>query len=339
MRGRRSTRAATARSPTPASGCPSSTSTPGRWPRRPASTPPPTDVVRYFSAHFLGDERLLTDASKRRMQQALWDTGVDHRSYGLGLAITYAARPDRDRPRRRLPRPHHLDDGRPQARFAVSVLTNAIDGPAEECVLAAIHLLDLALEGPGANPELQRFTGRFADLWGVVDVALLGGRLFMLRPTVADPADKPMPLEVVDDTTLRIAGGQGFGSYGEPVSYDFRDDGTIRSIRADSGLRHVPLDEYVAAAAGDSGPVEDAAVRQLGGDARSRTRRAARPSAAWGRRTSGRRTSRACRLAAPRPSRAGSCGYQPSRISLLPGVNRCVISSAVRSSPGTSGDR
>jgi CubicO group peptidase (beta-lactamase class C family) len=202
------------------------------------------DVVRYFSAHFLSDERLLTDASKRRMQQALWDTGVDNRSYGLGLAISTL------RGRTVIGHgggyPGHITStmADPQAKFAVSVLTNAIDGPAEECVLAAIHLLDLALEGPGANPALSRFTGRFADLWGVIDIAVLGGRLWMLRPTLGDPADKATPLELVDETTLRIAGGNGFGSYGEPVSYDFRDDGTIRSIRADSGILHMPLDEF-----------------------------------------------------------------------------------------------
>lgn len=202
------------------------------------------DVVRWFSAQFLGDERLLSDASKRRMQQALWDTGVDNRSYGLGLSI--ATLRDRMVIGHGGGYPGHITSSMadPKDRFAVSVFTNAIDGPAEECVLAAIHLLDLALTGPGADAGLQRFTGRFAELWGVIDIALLGGRLYLLRPTLGDPADKPIPLEVVGESTLRICGGPGFGSYGEPISYEFRDDGSIRAIRAESGLRHLPLADY-----------------------------------------------------------------------------------------------
>ncbi|MDX6230157.1 MAG: hypothetical protein QOI76_3547, partial [Frankiales bacterium] len=35
------------------------------------------DVVRYFAAHFTGDDRLLSDGSKRLMRQRLWDVGID----------------------------------------------------------------------------------------------------------------------------------------------------------------------------------------------------------------------------------------------------------------------
>jgi hypothetical protein len=125
------------------------------------------------------------------------------------------------------------------------VLTNAIDGPAQECALAAVRLLDLAHkdERPAAAGNLAPFTGRFADLWGVVDVAVLGGRLFLLKPTGANPAEGAAELEVVDDSTLRIVGGPGYGSYHEPVSYTFDGD-TIVSVRIESGLTYVPVEAY-----------------------------------------------------------------------------------------------
>ena len=47
------------------------------------------DLCRYFSAHFWGDDRLISDASKRILQHDAWD--VEHTPdsrYGLGFAVT-----------------------------------------------------------------------------------------------------------------------------------------------------------------------------------------------------------------------------------------------------------
>jgi len=45
------------------------------------------DLCRYAAGHVLGDERLLSDASKRRMQRGEWEVeGTDDR-YGLGFGI------------------------------------------------------------------------------------------------------------------------------------------------------------------------------------------------------------------------------------------------------------
>jgi hypothetical protein len=105
-----------------------------------------------------------------------------------------------------------------------------------------VRLLDLALKVPPTKQDLRRFTGRFASVWGVFDVALLGGRLYLIKPTAADPTDKVVELDLVDDVTLRFAGGTGFGSYGEPVTYVFDDQGDVVSLRAESGMTFVPLD-------------------------------------------------------------------------------------------------
>jgi hypothetical protein len=45
-----------------------------------------------------------------------------------------------------------------------------------------------------------------------------------------------VPLEVIDDASLRIVGGSGGGSYGERVRLEFDEDGSPRSIRAESGM-------------------------------------------------------------------------------------------------------
>ncbi|HEY9338775.1 MAG TPA: serine hydrolase domain-containing protein, partial [Kribbella sp.] len=172
------------------------------------------DLVTYFSAHLSGDERLLTDASKRQMQHPLWKTGEeDGPRYGLGLQVSKVGK--REVFGHGGGYPGHITrslvDG--ERRIAVSVLTNAIDGPAAQLAEAVLKLVDLAeSEDRDEAADLARFTGRYADLWSVSDIALLGGRLYVIDPTSPDPAAEPTTLEA-DGDTLRVTGGNGYGSY------------------------------------------------------------------------------------------------------------------------------
>jgi len=203
------------------------------------------DLVTYFSAHLRGDDRLLTDKSKREMQHPLWTTGKDETSrYGLGLDVTKVG--DRDIFGHGGGYPGHITrtlvDG--ERRLAVSVLTNSIDGAAHQLAAGALKLIDVASsKDRGDASGLARFTGRYANLWGVGDIALLGGRLYALDPSGADPAAEPTPLEV-DGDELRVTGGNGYGSYGETYRFTFRADGGVESVRTPGGHRSYPIDTF-----------------------------------------------------------------------------------------------
>ncbi|NMR20634.1 serine hydrolase [Cellulomonas fimi] len=207
------------------------------------------DLVCFAAAHYLGDERLLSDASKRRMQRAEWPSGRDREDYGLGLIITAVGG------RRTVGHsggfPGHISRTMvdPVDRFAVSVLTNAIDGPASALATGVVRLVNLAAEVPADDdaPDLDRFTGHFANLWGRLDVVRLGGRLYALDPGSPEPTEHPVHLTVEDDSRLRIGGGTGYGSYGEAFRYTRAPDGTVTSIRADSGQTMYPAQAYLAA--------------------------------------------------------------------------------------------
>jgi CubicO group peptidase (beta-lactamase class C family) len=203
------------------------------------------DLVTYFSAHFPGDDRLLTDKSKREMQHPLWQTTEeDWPRYGLGLQVSKVGK-------RKVfghggGYPGHITrslvDGK--QRLAISVLTNAIDGPAAGLAEALLKLIDLAgSEERGTGENLARFTGRFANLWGVNDIVLLGGRLYAIDPSSPDPAAEPQPLEA-DGDTLRVTGGSGYGSYGEYYRFVFGPDGQVESVRGSSGLLARPIDRF-----------------------------------------------------------------------------------------------
>ena len=216
------------------------------------------DMCRYASAHFLGDQRLLTDRSKRLMQRTEWKVEGSDSHYGLGFAIQEIGG-------RRLVGhgggyPGHstrtlLD---PLGRFAVSALTNVIDGSAMEMVTAAIGLANLAAQGlatPGPGgvgvdaASVDRLCGRYANLWGVLDVVRLGAGLYAIDPTAPDPAELPLTLEVTGPTTVRLGHASGYGSSGETLAFDLGDNGKVRSLRGGSGMSWQPYDSFAAAVA------------------------------------------------------------------------------------------
>ncbi|WP_371405828.1 beta-lactamase family protein [Kribbella sp. NBC_00662] len=203
------------------------------------------DLVTYFSAHLPGDDRLLTDKSKREMQHPLWITGSDDKArYGLGLSVTKVG--DVDVFGHGGGYPGHITRTLvdPERRLVVSALTNAIDGPAAQLAEGLLRLLNLAdSQDRVEEAGLGRFTGRFANLWGITDFVLLGGRLYATDPTGPNPADEPQELEV-DGDTLRVTGGNGYGSYGESYRFTFDANGAVESVRGSSGLSLRPIDEF-----------------------------------------------------------------------------------------------
>ncbi len=203
------------------------------------------DLVSYWSAHLPADDRLLTDASKRQMQHPLWKTtGEDWPQYGLGLQVSKVG--ERQLFGHSGGYPGHITLSMVDAerRLAVAVLTNAIDGPARQLAEVAFKLVDLAESKPRQDATgLSRFTGRFANLWGVTDFVLLGGRLYAIDPSSPDPAMDPTMLEV-DGDALRVVGGSGYGAYGESYRFAFGPTGEVESVRGSSGLLEHPIDRF-----------------------------------------------------------------------------------------------
>ena len=224
------------------------------------------DLVRYASAHFVGDERLLTDGAKRLMQHPESTIGAGEDEYALGLDSTDVGG------RRLLGHgggwPGHITRTffDPVQRFAVSVLTNAIDGPAQQLARGVVAILDLAASyerdareaaalgtasptPSGIDPE--RFTGRFASLWGVMDVAHLGGQLVAFDLGAPSPDEEPTRLRIENATTLTVTETNGFGGFGEPLHYEFDGDGAVTRVRYGGQLAY-PIADFTASMAARS---------------------------------------------------------------------------------------
>ena len=227
------------------------------------------DMVHFASAHFFGDGRLISDRSKNEMQRPVWtgqNPDAPQDGYGYGTTV------------------HHYDGHRmvghsggypghitrtmwdPKEGLAISVLTNAVDGPAEELAAGILKILDKAREvspklpldsglvssaeiprpeAPDHEIDLGIFTGRFAALWGVTDVFVLSGKLFASSPVGPSPIVQPYELAVLDENTLRIMGGSPFASVGELFRYERDADGKVMSLFT-GGMKAWPIEDYRA---------------------------------------------------------------------------------------------
>lgn len=215
------------------------------------------DLTAYGAAHCAGSDVLLREDSKRLMQRqesVVMVDGEEVGRYGLGLDLRRLG--ERELVGHSGGYPGHITRTwvDPRAQVVVSVLTNAVDGPADSLARGLLSLLDLALAGPAdrdgtgpAGPDLDRFTGRFANLWSITDVAQLGGRLLLLRPTDPDPREHAQELDVVDPSTLRLTPRAGFGPVGEDVRYAWAGDaGTPAGHVEIAGMTSWPLEAFRA---------------------------------------------------------------------------------------------
>ena len=210
-----------------------------------------TDLVNYFGSHLLGSESsLLTDDSKRLMQQQAEESGAPGRGYGLGFILQKIQGNETFGHSGGYPGHITRTWAVPKTSVVLSMLTNAVDGQSTSWGESLFALAALAEQSTpksyaGVNPEIvERFTGRFATLWGVQDVVLLGGKLFLIDPTNAVDAKNTLPLEFVDERTLKSVDPNGFGGYGETVSFEFDETGAA-AFRGPGGMRFVRETDFV----------------------------------------------------------------------------------------------
>jgi CubicO group peptidase (beta-lactamase class C family) len=205
------------------------------------------DLVRFAAAQRFGDERLITDDSKRRMQHAEWPTGQKGQFYGLGIDIE-----ETDKHRvvgHGGGYPGHITRTSvdPRSGVAISILTNAIDGPARGLVVGALALIGLAAaelaEAEQVDATADKYCGRFANLWGVTDVVRLGNRLVAVSPTADDPAEGVSSLTVVGADRLKVRSDNGFGGVGEQMHYTF-DGPDVVSVQGPGGMTSWPIASF-----------------------------------------------------------------------------------------------
>ncbi|MEY9894824.1 D-alanyl-D-alanine carboxypeptidase [Catenulispora sp. MAP5-51] len=210
------------------------------------------DLGAFAAAHFMGNERLLTDASKRDMQKIQWRMPLDGQDYASGLDRVKVG--GREVIGHRGAFPGYMSCTRfdPETQLAISVAVTAQDGRATTLAEAALGILDF-YQHPTVDEALQSPPGlvsmshanRFFSPWGVTDIVAVDDWLLMVDPSVLNPFDSPRVLQLSDPDSATIARDTGYGSAGELATFVRDDSGRIRSVTI-AGLDNLRWDDYVA---------------------------------------------------------------------------------------------
>ena len=134
----------------------------------------------------------------------------------------------------------------PDWSLSVSLIINAIDGPANAWIDGVLHILDrFAKAGPPA-PDRAGWRGRWWNLWGASDLVPMGDRVLVASPDSATPFTDATEIEVADATHGRITAANGFASHGEPVERMLDSDGRAVRLRL-AGEDSLPEAAFVSA--------------------------------------------------------------------------------------------
>ena len=210
------------------------------------------DLCEFASAQFLGDERLLTAASRREMQKVQWHLPIDGQDYACGFDLVSVGGRRLIGHRGAFPGFMSCTRLDPVAELAVSVAINAQDGPARLLTESVFGILNFFIDpdlpsgaASRSSAEVKRFTSRLFSPWGVTDFVPVGRWLAAVDPREVEPFRQPMIMQVTGPQQVSIARAAGYGSYGEHGTFEFdREDNVTRAMIA--GERYYTWDEYLS---------------------------------------------------------------------------------------------
>ena len=105
----------------------------------------------------------------------------------------------------------------PEPGLTLSLVTNAIDGPAASGSPASSHILRrFAREGAPAR-RLADWSGRWWSVWGALDLVPVGDKLLIANPALANPFEDAGEISLAGRDPGRVSLSSGFGSEGEEV--------------------------------------------------------------------------------------------------------------------------
>jgi D-alanyl-D-alanine carboxypeptidase len=192
------------------------------------------DVCSFFVAHCYGNNELISDHSKRQMQNSYSETHFGH--YGLGLDVI-------EKQGRTLY--GHGGSGSfgyrtnaqfdPHKQLVVSIFINSDAVNANNICNSLINIIDVF---QGINNQKQTdndmttFEGRFfSSDHKPVDILAIGSRLFAVRPLDWSEFNKADELVVKSSSILKIFQADGFRAPGEDVVYTFDSKHKVTSVR------------------------------------------------------------------------------------------------------------
>lgn len=109
----------------------------------------------------------------------------------------------------------------PAQDLAVSLLTNAADGPAQAWADGTLHLLQAFAKHGAPTRRAAAWSGRWWSLWGAVDLLPMHDKVLVANPALANPVQDAPEIAELRRSRQGIEQGRivlanGYASHGEP---------------------------------------------------------------------------------------------------------------------------
>jgi D-alanyl-D-alanine carboxypeptidase len=185
----------------------------------------PGDLARFFASLAPDAKRsVLSVAARREMTRRHRkdpQTAVE-RGYGLGLFTSTSGGWEWFGHSGSFPGTLSRTIALPGEQLALSIVTNAADGPAQAWVDGAVQILQAHARHGAPSRRTAAWTGRWWSLWGAFDLVPVGDRVLLANPSLANPlldASEIVPHRRDREGTLHglIASATGLMSHGEPA--------------------------------------------------------------------------------------------------------------------------
>lgn len=175
---------------------------------------------------------LLSPASRRDMTRRHWRDGEStlERFYGLGTISGSLNGWDWFGHSGSFPGTLSRTAMFPAEDIAISVLTNAIDGPAQLWLDGIGHILKAFKTGGAPGDEVADWAGRWWMLWGAVDLVPIGNRVIASAPALNPPLAEVSEIAVTGLDAGTIVRAPGFGSPGEPATRVRDAEGEVSEV-------------------------------------------------------------------------------------------------------------
>jgi D-alanyl-D-alanine carboxypeptidase len=191
------------------------------------------DLARFFSQLApASPAALLSSAARRDMTRRHWrdNESTLERYYGLGTISGSVAGWDWFGHSGSFAGTLSRTAVFPAKDIAISVLTNAIDGPAQLWLDGIAHILKTFEKNGPPTDEVADWAGRWWTLWGAVDLVPVGNKVLATPPVLHPPLSEVSEITVTGLDAGLITRAPGFNQAGEAASRVRDADGEIAQI-------------------------------------------------------------------------------------------------------------
>jgi D-alanyl-D-alanine carboxypeptidase len=133
----------------------------------------------------------------------------------------------------------------PDRSLALSLVVNAVDGPADQWVDGIINILETFTRHGAPKDDVRDWTGRWWSLWGAVDLVPMGDKVVVSVPSSPNPFAEASEISISGQDAGHFTEAAGTARYGEGVRRIRRVEGTVGEIWF-GGTRLLPEAEAAA---------------------------------------------------------------------------------------------